>query len=179
MKKILSLILLIGICAYTAHAQRLKTTTGQVSFYSEAPMENIEANSAKVTSILDLEKGDMAFLIPITSFQFEKKLMQEHFNENYLESEKYPDATFKGKLLNYDPNAKGEQSVKAKGQMTIHGVTKEIDVEGTLKPSGNGMELKTKFPIRVADYKIKIPKIVFYNIAEVVDVTINLTYQEQ
>ncbi|MEL7002730.1 MAG: YceI family protein [Bacteroidota bacterium] len=179
MKKILSLVLFILLCACAAHAQRFKTTTGNVTFFSDAPMEDIEANSAKVTSILDLEKGDMAFLIPINSFQFEKKLMQEHFNENYLESEKYPDATFRGKLINYDPNAQGKQTVQAKGEMTIHGVTKKIDAEGTLEPSGDGLTLTSKFPIRVADYKIKIPKIVFYNIAEVVDVTLSLTYQQQ
>lgn len=161
------------------YAQKYKTVSGTTKFFSDAPLEDIEAITKKVTSIIDADKGDMAFLIPISSFDFEKKLMQEHFNENYLESEKYPNASFKGKLSNYDPAKKGVQKVQAKGQMTIHGVTKDISVEGTIDNQGDKMLLKAKFPITVADHKIKIPKVVFYNIAEVVEVTLDLTYEKQ
>lgn len=173
------LIILFTFFVGYANAQKYKTASGTVSFFSDAPMEDIEATSKKVTSLIDLEKGDIAFLIPINSFEFDKKLMQEHFNENYMESEKYPNATFKGKLLAYNAEAKGVQNVRAEGEMTMHGETKKVTVEGTLEASGEKMILKTKFPISVADYKVKIPKVVFYNIAEVVEVTLNLTYEQQ
>lgn len=178
MKNILLALILTTLFANVS-AQKYKTNGGQVSFFSDAPMEDIEAVTKKVTSIIDAEKGDLAFLIPIKTFEFDKKLMQEHFNENYMESEKYPNASFKGKLLKYNADQKGVQTVQAKGEMTIHGVKKDISVEGKLEMKGQKMVLTAKFPIRVADYKVKIPKVVFYNIAEVVEVTLNLTYEKE
>ena len=178
MKSLLTLLLSVGLVSYV-HAQTYPSTEGPVSFFSAAPLEDIEAVSKKITSLVDVEKSEMAFLIPISSFEFEKKLMQEHFNENYLESEKYPNAIFKGKLNGYDASASGVQKVKAVGEMTIHGVKQDIDVDGTLEMKGKQMILNAKFPIKVADYEIEIPKVVFYNIAEVVEVTLNLTYEKQ
>ena len=179
MKNILSILTLILVFSVGANAQKYKTNAGKVTFFSDAPMEDIEATSEKVTSLIDAQKGDVAFLIPINTFQFEKKLMQEHFNENYMESEKYPNALFQGKLLNYEVGKKGAQTVQAKGEMTIHGVKRDVTVEGTIEEKGGKLLLNAKFPVAVADYKVKIPKVVFYNIAEVVEVTLNLTYEKE
>lgn len=101
--------------------------------------------------------------------------MEEHFNERFMESEKYPKATFKGKVKGFNKKA-GVQKVSAKGDMTIHGVTQSIIVEGTMESRNGKIYLDTVFPIRVEDYKIEIPQILWRNIAEEVEVTINFVY---
>jgi len=170
---LLSGLLYCSVCS----AQRYQLEESEISFYSDAPLEDIQAETTEAQSLFDAGSGEVAFRVPIQSFQFEKALMQEHFNENYLESDKYPNATFEGTLKGFDPNHAGEQSVTASGKMTIHGVTHSIEVPGTIQPQGEGWEMQATFPITVADYKIKIPKVVFYNIAEVVDVTVHFTYR--
>lgn len=160
----------------TAHAQKYRLSSSEVSFFSDAPMEDIEAYNKDTKSIFDAGTGEIAFVVPIKGFEFEKSLMQEHFNENYLESDKYPDAKFEGKLQGYEAG-KSKQEVTARGKLTIHGVTHEVEVPGTIITNGSGMEMKATFPIKVADYDIDIPKIVFYNIAEEVEVRVNFQYQ--
>ena len=172
------LVLLLGLLiSVSGLAQRYQLASSQVSFSSSAPLEDIEAKSTEAKSIFNAETGEVAFVIPIKSFEFDKALMQEHFNENYLESEQYPNATFEGELEGFDADQSGAQTVTAQGQMTIHGVTQSLEVEGTIQPQAGGWEMEAIFPIKMADYKIKIPKVVFYNIAEVVDVTVHFTYQ--
>jgi polyisoprenoid-binding protein YceI len=148
---------------------------GYVRFFSEAPLENIEAINQEGLSIFETSSNEIAFTIPIKGFQFEKKLMQKHFNENYLESEKYPNATFKGEIRGFSKTT-GKQELTAVGEMTIHGVTREIFVDGVGYIDGDKIILEASFPIELADYKIKIPKVVLYNIAEVVDVTIKFEF---
>ncbi|MEQ9439189.1 MAG: YceI family protein [Cyclobacteriaceae bacterium] len=177
MKLLFLIIPLLGMLGNHSHAQRYRLASCEVSFYSEAPLENIEAVTVDAQSAFDSSSGEVAFLIPIRGFQFEKALMQEHFNENYLESEKYPNATFEGELEGFQPDISEEQTVTAKGKLTIHGVTREVEVPGTIQPANGNWEMQATFPISVADYKIKIPKVVFYNIAETVDVTVQFTYQ--
>lgn len=175
--KTLFFVLLYTTASLIGYSQRYQLETSEISFYSDAPLEDIEAETTEAQSIFDASNGEIAFRVPIQSFQFKKSLMQEHFNENYLESDKYPHATFEGKLQGFSAEKTGSQSVTAAGKMTIHGVTQPIEVEGTIQPEGEGWEMKATFPITVADYKIKIPKVVFYNIAEVVDVTVHFTYR--
>ncbi len=170
-------ILIFFLSSLTGYPQRYQLASSQVSFYSSAPLEDIEAKTTEAKSIFDVSTGEIAFIIPIKSFTFEKALMQEHFNENYLESDKYPNATFTGTLQGFDANQSGAQIITAQGQMTIHGITQSLEVEGTIQPKNEGWEMHATFPVKVADYKIKIPKVVFYNIAEVVDVTVHFTYQ--
>lgn len=165
------------ILGHAVLGQQFQLTESTVSFYSSAPMEDIEASSTKTRSLLNLTTGEIAFIIPIRSFEFRKKLMQEHFNENYLESHKYPNATFKGQVSGYDRTKKGKQKVKAKGELSIHGVTHEIEALGMLEINGKVVKIDTKFPVAVADYKIEIPQLVFYNIAEEVEVTFKGTYE--
>lgn len=171
----LGLTLCILFISAGTYAQKYLARSGNVHFYSEAPVENIEANNADGKSIFDTQTGEIAFSIPIKSFEFEKSLMQEHFNENYMDSEKYPNATFKGNVLNFK-RISGDQKLKAEGSMTIHGVTKQLSVEGMGNWDDDSFALKASFPVKLEDYKIKIPKIVFYNIAEIVDVTIEFNY---
>lgn len=175
-----ALAITIYLCIFissNAFCQKFKSISSSVHFFSEAPMEDIEATNADGQSAFDIGTGEIVFSIPIKSFIFEKSLMQEHFNENYLESDKFPKATFTGKVESFDPAFSTQQPAVAKGSMKIHGIEQEISVEGKLKFTESTIELNTKFPIRLEDYKIKIPKVVFYNIAEVVEVTIKFDYE--
>ena len=162
----------------TGQSQRYKSVESYAHFFSSAPMEDIEASNEDGQSAFDLETGEIVFSIPITSFIFEKSLMQEHFNENYMESEKYPKSTFRGKILDYNPEVTTTQKAKAKGTLSIHGVDQEVEVDGEIILAGNTAEINAKFPVALKDYKIKIPKVVFYNIAEVVDVTVKFSYEK-
>ena len=162
----------------STHAQKYKSTSSTVHFFSDAPMEDIEATNSDGQSAFDVSTGEIVFSIPIKSFQFEKSLMQEHFNENYMESDKYPHATFKGTVKGYDPTSETTQTSEAQGILSIHGVENEITVEGTILLNEDEIEINAKFPVRLKDHKIKIPKVVFYNIAEVVDVTIKFSYEK-
>jgi len=157
-------------------AQKYRLSDSEVSFYSDAPLEDIEAYNAEAKSIFDAETGEIAFVVPIKKFEFKKALMQEHFNENYLESDQYPNAKFEGKLKNFNTD-KTVQEVVASGKLSIHGVTQQVEVPGTVRQHPSGFEMKATFPVKVADYNIKIPKMVFYNIAEEVEVRVNFQYQ--
>ena len=170
--------LAISVLCTSAFGQTYKSVESYVHFFSKAPMEDIEAVNEDGQSAIDLEKQEMVFSIPIKSFTFEKSLMQEHFNENYMESDKYPKANFRGKIVDLDAGNATLQKVKAIGKMTIHGVEQPITVEGEISVNEKETEINAKFPIRLEDYKIKIPKVVFYNIAEVVDVTIKFRYEK-
>jgi polyisoprenoid-binding protein YceI len=116
----------------------------------------------------------------ITNFVFPNKLMQEHFNENYLESEKFPSATFKGKIKeSVDLTIPGTYPITASGSATIHGITRPIDLKGTIVSTGNSLALSCQFEIRLVDYKIDIPKIVFAKIAEVIKVSSKMNYTKK
>ncbi len=177
---ILLLITAFGFLSFSIQKGKYFTSSGKASFYSSAPIENIEALNSKVTSLLDTDNGDIVFSMLIKDFVFEKSLMQEHFNENYMESEKYPKATFKGKIVNL-ADVKFEQDGKynatIQGDLTIHNVTKTVKVNGTLEVKEGKIFAKAKFPVRVKDHNIDIPKLVFQNIAEVVEVTVDMVYQ--
>ena len=165
------------LVAESSIAQRHRVTSSEISFFSEAPMEDIEAHSERATGLFDASSAEIAFVVPIRSFQFDKSLMQEHFNENYLESEKYPNATFEGKLLNFRPESSEKQTVTAQGNFTIHGVTHQVEIPGEVTRQKDLWQMQASFPVKLEEYKIKIPKMVFYNIAEVVEVSVQFTYQ--
>lgn len=177
MKKVVFLVLLLGCCSLTS-AQSFKSTRSETSFFSSAPLEDITAMNTKGTSLFNGETGAIAFVVPIKGFQFRKSLMQQHFNENFMESDKYPQATFQGKVLGYDLGVKGVQEAWAEGKLSIHGVTRNIKVKGNISREQGRLKLESKFPIKVADYEVEIPRVVFYNIAEEVEVTVMFLYQE-
>ena len=110
-------------------------------------------------------------------FEFRKSLMKEHFNEKYLESDKFPKSTFQGKITGYSIDKSGAQEVKSSGKLTIHGVTKEIESTGTIEFINGKAIAKSKFIVLLKDYDIKIPQLLWKNIAESIDVTIDLTYK--
>jgi polyisoprenoid-binding protein YceI len=169
---------LFWVVALEGTAQKYVAEKSSITFFSDALIEDIKAVNTKGASILNVQTSDLVFSVPVREFQFKKKLMQEHFNEKYMESEKYPKATFSGKLLNFDPSQKNSQSVKSKGKLTIHGVTQEVEIDG-IALSGDKVTLSSKFMIRLADYQVEIPQLMFQNIAEEVEVTLEFTYKPQ
>jgi hypothetical protein len=173
-----SLVLaLVLISFYCQSQQRFFAEKAVVSFFSDGVVEDISATNEKVTSIFDVVNGEVAYLMSIKDFQFPNKLMQVHFNEKYMESEKFPKSSFQGKISGFSLTGAGKQDVKATGKLTIHGVTKDIDVPGTVEVNGNRLTVKSKFVVKLLDYNIKVPQIVWQNIAQQVEVTIDLVYR--
>ncbi len=160
-----------------AGAQKYITHASTVTFFSDAAIEDITAENKKSTSLFNAETGEIAFSIPIKEFLFAKSLMREHFNERYMNSEKYPRSTFQGTLSGFDAKSTQIQNVRAKGQLTIHGETKTIDVPGTVKMENGKLMMKSKFIVTLADYKIEIPQLVWQNIAEQVEVSVDFSYK--
>ncbi|NMM47952.1 YceI family protein [Marinigracilibium pacificum] len=177
MKAYYLIFLMIGIPLYI-NAQKYVERNGDVHFYSKAPLEDIEAHSNKGQSIIDLSSNRIAFEVPIKSFDFEKDLMQEHFNENYMESEKFPKATFTGSIKGFDKGKSGKQNVEAEGDITIHGIKKTWKAEGVMKIEGGKITLETEFYVPLDDFDIEKPKVVFYNIADKIKVNLNFEYDE-
>jgi len=175
-KKILLQLILLFTAAF-CKGQVYTAKSGTASFYSEAPMENIEATSSSVQSILNTTTKNVAFIISIRSFQFKKDLMQEHFNEKYMESDKFPNATFSGKVNeDLDLSKDGTYNVTSTGKMTMHGQEKDITVPGTFTVKNGETSLQSNFPLAVADFKIEIPQLLFQNIADTVAVKVNVNY---
>ncbi|MCC5929156.1 MAG: YceI family protein [Cyclobacteriaceae bacterium] len=159
-------------------AQTHRSVESHIRFFSSAPVEDIEAVNAAGASLFNLSTGEIAFSIPIKEFRFEKTLMQEHFNENYMESDKYPTATFQGLVKNINTLQTNPQKVWAEGEMTIHGVSKNVRIEGELILQERILQIRSVFPVKLNDYNIKIPRLLFRNIAEVVEVTVLFDYEE-
>ena len=148
-----------------------------VTIYSKAPVEDIDARSDKGTSVFNATTGELAFSVPIRSFKFDKARMQEHFNENYMESDKYPQATFKGKINEKpDVTKDGTYPVTAAGIFEVHGVKQTRTITGKLTVKGGAISLSSEFMVACKDHQIEIPKLVFYNIAENIRVQVNATY---
>src|SRR5690606_28749001 len=128
----------------------------RLRFFSSAPLEDIEATSTQGVSAINTTSRAIYFKVPVNTFQFRKKLMQEHFNENYLESDKFPYAEFKGKILGEtDLTKDGTWPVEAEGTLLIHGVAKTYRVSGTITVAGGKTTAEAKFNVRVADHNIK------------------------
>ena len=157
------------------------TRSGEVSFFSSTPIYDISAVNNQMTCVLDLETGSVSFRIPILGFDFPNGLMQEHFNENYMESDVYPNASFKGEIVDWNKIKLSEipQEVILKGIMTIHGVSKKISEIGKISIKNDDVIGNSKFLIRVADYNIEIPKLVREKIAKVVSVDTQLVLKKK
>jgi hypothetical protein len=179
---LLGLLLWLGGLAGPLAARgqgKYMTKTGLISFFSASIMEDIEARNNKVAAVLDLGTGQLAFAVPIREFQFKRTLMQEHFNENYMESEKYPKATFSGQVVNAAQVLKqlptASQNVEVEGLMTLHGVAHKVAVSGTLQLRDGQLVVFAYFNIAPADYAIDIPLLVREHIAKSVSVRVSLT----
>lgn len=172
-------LLLLCLGSLPATAQYYTTEKSFISFYSDAPIEDIKAENVKAVSLFNTSNGDLAFSVPIKEYQFKKSLMQEHFNEKYMESEKYPKSTFQGKVHGFNPQTKGIQQVSALGKLTIHGVTKDVNIKGTIEKLADKLSMKSSFIVKLEDYNIVVPQLLRNNIAEQVEVTIDFVFKPQ
>ena len=176
MKTIYTLFFVLYITNWVSAQDRFLTKSGQITFFSSSPVEDIKAENNQVLSIVDNSNGDMAISILMKSFQFDKALMQEHFNENYVESDKFPKATFKGKIQDFE-SFKNTEKITILGAITIHGVSKEITIEANSKTTKDIIALTGAFFIKLADFDITIPAVVAKNIAKEIKVSFEFNHK--
>lgn len=175
------LVFLLSIIATSIQAQdHYFTRNGTASFYSSTPVEDIKAINEGVVCVLDMTQGNVEISMLNRSFQFKKALMQEHFNENYIESHKYPKSKFNGEVVNIgkvDLTSPDAQEVTVKGDLTIHGETRSVEVPGTVSSKEGKLMAHTRFMVAPEDYGIKIPGMVRENIAKEIEVNIDLVLE--
>lgn len=176
MKSIYIKICLFLCVTFTYGQEKFLTKQGEVSFFSSTPIEDIKAENHQVLSIIDTKNGNLAIAILMKSFMFEKSLMQEHFNENYVESDIYPKATFKGKIKEFNSLNDNENEVFITGDITIHGVTKSIETKAKLIKTTDSLLLNGTFTIQIADFDISIPSVVASNISENLNIDFKLNH---
>ncbi len=180
MKNMLCLMLVGGWFFWNSvSAQRLYNADKiTLTLFSEARLENIEAASSKGSaSIINADTRELVFRTPIRSFSFEQKLMEEHFNENYMNSEKFPYAILKGKIVeDVDFTIEGLHQVTMNGIFTVHGITKQQTVTGTILSKGGRLFLDAVFMLAVSDYQIKIPNDKISNISQTIKITVHAEY---
>ncbi|WP_375417722.1 YceI family protein [uncultured Hymenobacter sp.] len=181
MKKpfLLPLAVLLALAAHASQAQTLFLTRhAQLSFFSKTPLEDISARSTSAVSAIDLKSRSIYFKVDNTSFAFPQKLMQEHFNENYIESSKYPVSEFRGQLATeIDPTVDGTYPVLVSGKLKLHGVEKAYQQQGTVTVKDHKVLVAATFPVLLKDHNIDIPNIVIAKIAEQVQVTVSAEYE--
>jgi hypothetical protein len=171
-------VLLLPALAFAQ--ERYATRTGEVTFHSETPMENIEAVNHKATSVVDLASGQIQVSMLMKAFEFEKALMQEHFNENYMQSSEFPKGEFKGRLVGFtveDAKKPGKYEVTLEGELDIHGVKQQRTLKGTIEVDAAGaLKATSDFIVKPADHGIKVPGGV--NVAEEIQVKARMDLQK-
>jgi polyisoprenoid-binding protein YceI len=178
MKKLCTLFFICLLTNVGFSQSKLFTKTGTISFSSVSALEKIQAINKKVLGIIDVANNNIEFALLIKGFEFEKALMQEHFNENYLESDKYPKATFKGKFdvekLSININETTQQTMAVSGVLQMHGVSKNIQTKAIVNTKAGTASATCQFSILLSDYNIKIPAINKNNVNNQVQIQINL-----
>lgn len=179
MKKILilAIVLLIG---NLASSQKLITRSGEIRFEASMPaFEEVAAKNISASCILDAGSGDFVALALIKGFKFKVSLMEEHFNENYIESSLFPKSTFKGKILDFDLSklSSTKMAYDLEGDLTIHGVTKKIKAKAFLAMNAGKVSVTSNFLVKSIDYAIKIPNLVKSKVADEVKIAFNFTLE--
>lgn len=175
-------IIVIALCLLTgtmAFSQKKLTRSGEIKFEATTSFEEIAGKNSTVSCILDETNGDFVTLVLVKGFKFKSPLMEEHFNENYLESSKFPKSSFKGKVLNFDASklSATKTAYDLEGDLMIHGVTKKIKTKIFLTSNGGKVTATSSFSVKPADYAIEIPNLVKDKIAENVKLLINFTLE--
>lgn len=172
MRLVLSLVFLL--LTHCAQAQIFEVFDGNVRFHSNAPQELIRAESNKLRGAIDLDRNTFAFRVRMNTFEgFNSPLQQEHFNENYMESNIFPEALFSGKIIeDVDLRREGNYRVRAKGKMQIHGFAQECIVYAHVLSAKNKIDIQADFVVTLADYNIKIPRLVYDKLAPQINVAV-------
>ena len=174
------LILICLLFSTQLIAQQFYSNKGQISFFSVAPIENISAINENVSAIIDSQTGGFAFRLKIEDFTFPNSLMQEHFNESYLESEKYPLSTFTGVIDNFsDLDLSTKQNLVVNGSLSMHGISKDAQMKATAHLINEELYITSTFDVALEDYDIDIPKIMMYKIAELIKVVVEIKLQKR
>lgn len=173
------LLLIFQAVSLPAQNTIYRTANGTVSFKSDAPLEIIVASSKKMEGVIDADALSFAFSVMIRSFEgFNNGLQRQHFYENYMETDKYPVATFSGKFIEHlDLRVPGTYTVRAKGQLAIHGRSKERIIKAEIISTGEELKTKATFMVPLVDHQIEVPRIVNQKIAQEIMVTISATFQ--
>lgn len=152
------------------------TREGTISFYSSAPLEDIDAVNNRVQAVLDASSGEIAIRMRIEDFTFRMALMQRHFNERFMNSDQYPESVFTGYISDYNElaMATSKENVVVNGALTIRGITRNVEINGIMVRSGPHLICEATFPVSLEDYDIRIPRLLIRNIAEVFEVTVNM-----
>jgi polyisoprenoid-binding protein YceI len=176
--KHISILLLAWLSSLNLAGQTLYASkNAQISLFSTAPIEDIAAKTSSGNSVYNAATGDLAFSVAINTFKFPKSLMEEHFNSDYLESDKYPRATFKGKVQEHpDLTKNGSYPITVVGELNVHNVKQNRTIPGTLVVNNGEVTMKSEFMVKCVDHNIEIPRLVFRNIAESIKMTVNATY---
>lgn len=180
MKNLFLIFAAILVINCTASAQTYMTKNGKISFFSKTDVENIDAVNNQAMSVLNAQNGEIGFSVLINGFIFKKALMQEHFNENYLESAKYPKATFKGTITDLSKvNFKkdGVYNVSVTGDLNIHNVTNKVTVPAVIEVKGGKLSANATFNAKLDDYKISVPAVVKNNISKTIEVKVDCNYE--
>ncbi len=174
------LLIIMLVCpGFKQEPSIYQTVNGQVSFRSEAPLELIRASSVELIGFMDIDKKIFSFKIPMHSFQgFNSPLQREHFNENYMESDKFPEASFKGKIIeDQDLRIDGTYELRAKGTLTIHGISQERIIKSDVTVNNKKIMIKTDFSVLLSDHNIPIPKVVYQKLANEIKVEVTTTLE--
>jgi hypothetical protein len=180
MRTIFIVIALFGLSLSAGAQEKYYSKTGHIWFYSHTPMEDVEAHNYQVGTILDVKTGDLMFTALVKSFEFKKALMQEHFNENYMESDKFPKAAFQGKVQeigSVNSTKDGVYPVKVSGDLTIHGTVKKVTIDAKLEVKGGKIHATSQFEVVPGDFAIEIPSLVKDNIAKTIQVNVDISYE--
>jgi len=181
-KKVLMLLFLFTAFRWEAQGQIFYTKNGNLSFFSKTILENIDASNNQVISVINFQSGSIQFSLLNNAFHFPKAKMEEDFNENYIESDKYPRSAFKGTISdisNIDITKDGTYQVNVKGDLAIHGVTKNISVPATIIIKDGNLSAASVFHVLVKDYNISVPSIVTNKIGESIEIKISCTYEKK
>jgi polyisoprenoid-binding protein YceI len=180
MKKYIAIAFMI-MGVYTARAQEVYfTRTGKVEFKAGSSVEDIDGTNNEVASMINTRTGELVFTLLVKSFHFKRALMEEHFNENYMESTQYPKASYKGKINNLSTvnfAVNGQYNVTTEGEITIHGVTRKIAAPGKITVQNGKLTGQSTFKILLSDFKIQIPGVVADKIAKEAEITVNCLYE--
>lgn len=179
MKKIITLIIVFFV-AQLGFAQKMITRSGEIKFEASMPsFEEIAAKNNTASCLFDAATGEIAVLALVKGFRFKIPLMEEHFNENYMESSKFPKATFKGKIVNFDVSklSAKKSDFDLEGELTIHGLTKKVKTKIALVSDARKILATSNLIVKAKDYAIEIPSLVKSKIAENIDITIKLVLE--
>jgi polyisoprenoid-binding protein YceI len=182
MKQVFLFFLISVACCNTGTAQKYFTKNGSISFFSKTAVEDIKADNNQVMAVINPQNGELQFSLLTKGFHFNKALMEEHFNSDYMESDKFPKSTFKGSITDMSKvnfTTDGTYPVTVSGDLTIHGVTKKLSANSTVRINGGKIAGTSKFIVTVADFGISIPKIYRDNIAKTVEVTVSCNYDQK